>query len=100
MIEKGAKHTVAVRDTVFLDCLQFLDHCESKVPFDILKNHILIMQCEHRFLNVNFGLAAYGRNVKTLIEGPLEVSPLHMGKNTVTYQARLLKSLMLKLLEQ
>jgi tetratricopeptide repeat protein 30 len=71
MIEKGAKHTVAVRDTVFLDCLQFLDHCE-----------------------------AYGKNVKTIIESPLEHTPINMGKNSVTYEARLLKALMLKLLEQ
>ena len=44
--------------------------------------------------------AGYGKGVKTMIEGPLEMSPLHLGKNTVTYEGRLLKALMLKLLEQ
>jgi tetratricopeptide repeat protein 30 len=44
-------------------------------------------------------VSAYGKNVKTLIESPLEDSPLHLGKNTVTYESRLIKSLLLRLLQ-
>ena len=40
----------------------------------------------------------YGRDVKAVIEQPLEEEPMHPGKNTVTYEARLLKSLMQELL--
>ena len=40
----------------------------------------------------------YGRDVKAIIEQPLEEELLHPGKNTVTYEARLLKSLMQDLL--
>ena len=35
--------------------------------------------------------------MRTVIEQPLESEPLHAGKNTVSYEARLLKSLLLKL---
>lgn len=42
--------------------------------------------------------AVYGRDVKAQIEAPLEQEPLHPGKNTVTYEARLLKALLLKLM--
>ena len=45
----------------------------------------------------SFFLLAYGRDVQTVIEQPLEQEPIHVGKNTVTYEARLLKSLFLKL---
>ena len=40
---------------------------------------------------------AYGKNVQTVIEQPLESEPLHAGKNTVSYEARLLKSLLLRI---
>ena len=39
----------------------------------------------------------YGKNVKTVIEQPLEEVQLHRGKNTVTYEARHLKALLLQL---
>ena len=52
----------------FQECIQFLEHCEI-----------------------------YGRTVKTVIEQPLEEIQLHRGKNTVTYEARLLKALLLQL---
>ena len=50
------------------ECVQFLEQCET-----------------------------YGKNVKTVIEQPLEEVQLHRGKNTVTYEARLLKALLLQL---
>ena len=39
----------------------------------------------------------YGKEVKALIEQPLEAEPMHPGKNTVTYEARLLKGILLKM---
>ncbi|XP_069689736.1 intraflagellar transport protein 70A isoform X1 [Periplaneta americana] len=68
LIENLAKHMIVARDSVFQECIQFLEHCE-----------------------------AYGKDVKTVIEQPLEESQLHQGKNTVTYEARLLKALLLRL---
>ena len=40
----------------------------------------------------------YGRNVKAVVEQPLEEEVTHPGKNTVTYESRLLKALMLQLM--
>jgi tetratricopeptide repeat protein 30 len=48
-------------------------------------------------LLTSYTIAAYGKDVKTVIEQPLEESHLHQGKNTVTYEARLLKALLLRL---
>lgn len=45
-----------------------------------------------------FVVLVYGKDVKALIEQPLEAEPMHPGKNTVTYEARLLKSLLLQLI--
>ena len=68
LIENLAKHMISVRDSVVQECVQFLEQCET-----------------------------YGKNVKTVIEQPLEEVQLHRGKNTVTYEARLLKALLLQL---
>lgn len=70
LMENMAKQIVTVRDTMTHDCLQFLTHCEE-----------------------------YGRNVKAVNEPPLEMETLHPGKNTVTYEARLLKAILLQILE-
>ena len=43
-------------------------------------------------------VSVYGKDVKAMIEQPLEAEPMHPGKNTVTYEARLLKSLLLQLI--
>jgi tetratricopeptide repeat protein 30 len=43
-------------------------------------------------------IAVYGRDVKAQIEPPLEQERMHPGKNTVTYEARLLKALLLQLM--
>ena len=40
----------------------------------------------------------YGKDVKAVVEQPLEEEPLHEGKNTVTYEARVLKSLFTELI--
>ncbi|XP_028268763.1 intraflagellar transport protein 70A isoform X2 [Parambassis ranga] len=64
LLEAMSKHMVVLRDTVVQECIQFLEHCE-----------------------------VYGKEVPAIIEQPLEEMPMHIGKNTVTYEARLLKAL-------
>ena len=41
-------------------------------------------------------LIAHGHTVLSVVEQPLEQEPIHAGKNTVTYEARLLKALFLR----
>ncbi|KAF5398051.1 Tetratricopeptide repeat protein 30, partial [Paragonimus heterotremus] len=71
LIENLSKHMILVRDSVLLDCIQFLEHCEL-----------------------------YGRDVKASIEQPLEAVKIHPGQNTVTYEARLLKALLLEIMHK
>ena len=40
----------------------------------------------------------YGHDVRAHVEAPLEQEPMHPGRNTVTYEARLLKALFLQLM--
>lgn len=65
LLENMSKHMVMPRDAVVQECIQFLEHCE-----------------------------VYGREVPAIIEQPLEETRIHIGKNTVTYEARLLKALL------
>ncbi|XP_043945724.1 tetratricopeptide repeat protein 30A isoform X2 [Protopterus annectens] len=65
LLENMSKHMIMPRDVVIQECIQFFEHCE-----------------------------VYGKNVPALIEQPLEEERLHAGKNTVTYEARLLKALL------
>uniref|UniRef100_A0A3B3USE0 Tetratricopeptide repeat protein 30 n=1 Tax=Poecilia latipinna TaxID=48699 RepID=A0A3B3USE0_9TELE len=64
LLENMSKHMVMLRDAVVKECIQFLEHCE-----------------------------VYGKGVPAIIEQPLEESHVHIGKNTVTYEARQLKAL-------
>ncbi|XP_060945938.1 intraflagellar transport protein 70A [Limanda limanda] len=64
LLENMSKHMVMLRDAVVEECIQFLEHCE-----------------------------VYGKEVPAIIEQPLEEIHIHIGKNTVTYEARLLKAL-------
>ncbi|XP_037544378.1 tetratricopeptide repeat protein 30A [Nematolebias whitei] len=64
LLENMSKHMIMLRDAVVQECLQFLEHCE-----------------------------VYGKEVSAFIEQPLEEIQTHQGRNTVTYEARLLKSL-------
>ncbi|XP_046680975.1 tetratricopeptide repeat protein 30A [Homalodisca vitripennis] len=68
LIENLSKHMITARDTFFQECISFLEQCE-----------------------------AHGKEVKTVAENPLEESTVHNGKDTVTYEARHLKALFLKL---
>ncbi|XGW22964.1 hypothetical protein V3C99_005308, partial [Haemonchus contortus] len=69
-IETMSKHLVVIRDSVVHECLQFLSRCE-----------------------------VHGRGIPTFVDGPLADSQADPIKNTVTYEARLLKSLLLQVLE-
>uniref|UniRef100_A0AAY5L4L8 Tetratricopeptide repeat protein 30 n=1 Tax=Esox lucius TaxID=8010 RepID=A0AAY5L4L8_ESOLU len=64
LLENMAKHMIMLRDSVIQECIQFLEHCE-----------------------------VYGKTEPAIIEQPLEEDRMHIGKNTVTYESRLLKAL-------
>eukprot|EP00800_Vazella_pourtalesii_P015141 TRINITY_DN4041_c0_g1_i1.p1 TRINITY_DN4041_c0_g1~~TRINITY_DN4041_c0_g1_i1.p1 ORF type:complete len:389 (-),score=121.14 TRINITY_DN4041_c0_g1_i1:1617-2714(-) len=64
LTENLAKHMIILKDTTIQEVLQFFDCCEI-----------------------------YGKSIPAVIEQPLDRRPLHAGKNTVAYEARLLKSL-------
>ncbi|XP_077387459.1 intraflagellar transport protein 70A [Festucalex cinctus] len=67
LLENMSKHIITLKWVVVQECIQFLENCEE-----------------------------YGREVPAMIEQPLEESRAQMGKNTVTYEARLLKALFYK----
>ncbi|KAM9843855.1 intraflagellar transport protein 70A [Aulostomus maculatus] len=69
LVENMSKQMVMLPDAVVQECIQFLEHCER-----------------------------YGREVPAIIEQPLEEIRIHIGKNTVTYEARLLKALFLEVI--
>ncbi|XP_016109495.1 tetratricopeptide repeat protein 30A isoform X1 [Sinocyclocheilus grahami] len=64
LLENMAKHMIMLRDSVVQECIQFLEHCEL-----------------------------YGKDVPAIIEQPLEEDRMHIGRNTVTYESRLIKAL-------
>ncbi|XP_072298790.1 intraflagellar transport protein 70A isoform X1 [Eucyclogobius newberryi] len=64
LLENMSKHMMLLQDTVVQECVQFLQHCE-----------------------------VYGKEVPAIIESPLDETHVHVGKNTVTYEARVLKAL-------
>lgn len=68
LVENMSKQMIMLRDSIKEEIIHFLEQCE-----------------------------AYGRDVPVVIEQPLGIEQLHAGKNTVTYEARLLKSLFLRL---
>ncbi|KAK4469777.1 hypothetical protein MN116_007295 [Schistosoma mekongi] len=70
LIENMSKHMIMLRDAVLMECIQFLEHCEL-----------------------------YGRDIKVVIDQPIKSQKIHPGQNTVTYEARLLKSLLLELIQ-
>ncbi|XP_018908538.1 intraflagellar transport protein 70A isoform X2 [Bemisia tabaci] len=68
LIENLAKNMIVTRDAFYQECLMFLEQCEL-----------------------------YGREVLTSTPIIVGNSNFHNGKNTVTYEARLLKALLLKM---
>uniref|UniRef100_A0A915PTD2 Tetratricopeptide repeat protein 30 homolog n=1 Tax=Setaria digitata TaxID=48799 RepID=A0A915PTD2_9BILA len=69
LIENLAKHIINIRDSVLQECLQFLEQCEI-----------------------------YGKAVPTTVAGPLITDELETenAKNSVAYEARLLRALLLE----
>ncbi|XP_026763849.1 tetratricopeptide repeat protein 30A [Galleria mellonella] len=68
-LENLAKHLIVVKDNTIKDCLQFLEGCET-----------------------------YGRRVSTVIESPFQEEDVNSkAKQTVTYEARLLRYMFYKL---
>ncbi|XP_071453871.1 intraflagellar transport protein 70A [Hetaerina americana] len=68
LIEVIAKNIILVRDSVIQECIVFLEQCE-----------------------------VFGRSIRTVNEQPLEQLQMHIGKTTVAYEARMLKSLLMKI---
>ncbi|XP_043273556.1 tetratricopeptide repeat protein 30A isoform X2 [Venturia canescens] len=71
LLEQLSKQLVVLKDSTLQDCIQFFDHCE-----------------------------VYGRDIPTVIEQPFEINDfpsVPRGKQTVTYEARYLKALFIKL---
>ena len=71
LLENLSKQVLTIRDSVSQDCLQFLMMCEK-----------------------------HGRQIPAIVESPLMMeAPMHdhPGKNTIAYEARLLKSLFCQL---
>ncbi|CAD6231712.1 GSCOCG00001549001-RA-CDS [Cotesia congregata] len=71
LLEQLAKQLVVLKDSTIQECIQFLEQCE-----------------------------AYGRDVFTIIEQPYDINEVPLipeAKHTVTYEARFLKALFLKI---
>ncbi|XP_066441033.1 intraflagellar transport protein 70A [Eleutherodactylus coqui] len=69
LLENMSKHMIMLQDSVIYEGVQFLEHCEN-----------------------------YGKNIPAIIEQPLEEEKMHIGKNTVTYEARQLKALLYEII--
>uniref|UniRef100_A0A0R3RKZ7 Tetratricopeptide repeat protein 30 n=1 Tax=Elaeophora elaphi TaxID=1147741 RepID=A0A0R3RKZ7_9BILA len=71
LIENLAKHLISIRDSVLHECLQFLEQCEI-----------------------------HGKDIPTTVGGPLTTDELEIenAKNMVTYEARLLRALLLEVM--
>merc|ERR1711916_120631 len=70
LIENMAKHMIILKDSVIQEIIQFLEACE-----------------------------VHGKEVNTVIDKPLDqVEPLEEAKRNCAYEARLLKSLFLRLI--
>ena len=98
-----AKHMIMLRDSVIQDVIQFLEHCEGKWKLLLLWPTLILFLwlcafCRSRltFLYICVFLV-YGKNVAAVVEQPLEEEKMHPGKNTVTFEARELKSLFMRL---
>uniref|UniRef100_A0A0N5A5D7 Tetratricopeptide repeat protein 30 n=1 Tax=Parastrongyloides trichosuri TaxID=131310 RepID=A0A0N5A5D7_PARTI len=70
MIENLSKHMIAIRDVVLRDCISFLEQCEI-----------------------------YGKNINVILDDPLNGGDEEAVKNTVAYEARFIRSLLLTLLD-
>nr|CAG4641541.1 EOG090X0302 [Eurycercus lamellatus] len=70
LLENMSKHVVVIKDSILEDILQFLDSCQF-----------------------------YGREVQTILENPTTVNAqVNTARFTVTYEARIIKSLLLQIM--
>jgi hypothetical protein len=67
-------------------------------------NHVFLpkpLKEKSKVLSISYQKTkVYGKDVRANAEIPLELDPAHPGKNTVTYEARYLKWLLLKITTQ
>ena len=70
LMENMSRQVVILRDSSIEECLQFLNNCEL-----------------------------HGKTIRAVEESPLSPLDIESGKNTVTYEARLLKYLFLSILQ-
>eukprot|EP01135_Chromosphaera_perkinsii_P005615 Nk52_evm29s355 gene=Nk52_evmTU29s355 len=68
LIENMARHMIILKDSVIQEIIQFFDGCET-----------------------------HGKNIPSCVEQPLAMEAFNQAKRNVAYEARLLKSLVLKL---
>ncbi|PSN41736.1 Tetratricopeptide repeat protein 30A [Blattella germanica] len=77
--------------------IKSLEPYNKKLGTDTWTLKLVCIHIVLTFIKCSLFFVAYGKDVKTVIEPPLEETHLHEGKNTVTYEARLLKALLLRL---
>ena len=96
LIENMSKHMIMLRDNVIMECIQFLEHCECKP--EVLSMFLTVFQSVQVCDVIIHCVVVYGKDVKISNALELDTEPMHPGKNTVTYEARQLKALMLQLI--
>jgi tetratricopeptide repeat protein 30 len=88
LLENLAKQTIVAKDSFLEECVQFFEQCEGENFSFVLLKHL-----KKKLLKT----LAYGENVKTLVDQPLEDSNINWGQKTVAFEARHLKALLLRL---
>ncbi len=90
LLENMAKQVVVIKDSILDDILQFLDSCQCTQE--------LVLLSVFYFINLYF-LLVYGREVQTILENPTAVnSHVSSARFTVTYEARIIKCLLLQII--
>lgn len=90
LFEGMSKHLILLKDAFIAEILQFLTHCESKTVFVCYLYWFFIY-------NHTIWKLVYGKEVKANVETPMDPDPMHPGRNTVAFEARYLKWLLLEI---
>ncbi len=77
---------IVLKDTTASEIVQFLEQCESKLK--------QLSLCKYIICGIVIG---YGKNITTVVGTNTQIDDFTEGMNTVTYEARLLKALFLRL---
>ena len=87
-----SKHMILLKDTTVQEIIRFLEQCEGMYVHHKphTSNRFNVYQATMMSV-LYFVRAAYGRSVPCRVEQPLGEHTLDAGKNTVTFEARLLK---------